>query len=137
MKIGAGLAHGAAIVVLLALFGGKIMSMSWDLVGHLTLAAEIVRREPPSPLSPPLSHYPPLSHWAVAILVWITSAPELVAIWLAAIAVVYACYYLIGRFLTLCASVFVLPIFFVIFLLLARSHAQIGWEIIVNFFYPQ
>jgi hypothetical protein len=134
------LAHGAAIAVLVAAFGGKILSLSIDLARHVSLVDEIMKhgmvRDTGSNIGV-MAMYPPLAHWVAAVIGWISGSSGLVAIWLSAIVAVYAAYYSIGRLVLIGSPFIAAPLFLGIFLLLAKSHAQIGWEIIGNFFYPQ
>ena len=80
--------------------------------------------------------YPSASHWLAAVFGWMFSS-GLVGLSVIAITAIYTCYFFIGRLLLLHTSSLILPIFVVLFAVLARTHAQVGWEVIGNFFYPQ
>ena len=140
MKIWTRLGHGGALALLLSLFGGTLLSLSIDLASHFSLVDEIMKygriRPAAENLGVYMAIYPPLSHWMAAVLGWIIGS-GLVSLWLVAITCVYVSYYVIGRLAATATPFIALPVFAVIFSLLARSRAQLGWEVIVNFFYPQ
>jgi hypothetical protein len=131
--------HGAALAVLLAMFGGKLLSLSIDVALHFAVVDEIMKhgRLRSGALNLGImALYPPLSHWAAATIGWV-SGSGFAALCLITVASTYVCYYALSRIAAIGSGFAALPIFIIIFILLASTRSQIGWEIVGNFFYPQ
>jgi len=125
------------LAILLFIYSGFIKSGSLDVISHYALVNEIMTHWYVSPDALYLSvmrFYPDLSHWLAAIL-GAVSGDGLWAMSLLSIAAVYYCYYAIGKILG--DSLTAVAIFAGLFFLLAPTASQIGWEVVVNFFYPQ
>jgi hypothetical protein len=120
-------------------FGGKLFLSSIDVAHHYVLVDEIIKhggvRPGPLPNMGPMAVYPPASHWLAAVVGWIGGS-GLVGLMLISIASIYVVYFLIAR-LVQGEGVLGLAVFAVLFVALSRTQAQIGWEVVGNFFYPQ
>src|SRR4051794_37869581 len=129
--------HLAIVVVLLALLARHVL-LTGDMVLHFILVDEIIKHgglQPGSLLSqlvPPT--YPQASHWLAAMVGWSTGS-GFVAIIVISILSIYVSYLLIIRLVG--AALLNLLLFVAAFALLARTHSLIGWEVVVNWFYPQ
>jgi hypothetical protein len=127
------------VAVLLASFGPTLLASSVDLVSHYSVVNELMtygRIRPQDTYLGTMHYYPDLTHWVAAVLGWLTGS-GLVAIWLVAIAAIYATYYAIARTLSADGSWPALPAFGLVFAGLYGTRALAGWEIVDNFFYPQ
>lgn len=125
------------ILALLLVYKGRFyQGGSYDFVQHLLLVDEIMRhgyiRNPPLPMGT-MAIYPPLSHWIAAVVGWIAGS-GVVGIVLVTIAATFACYLLIA---TALSSTLAIALFVAAFYFLIPSQSLIGWEIELNYFYPQ
>jgi len=120
-------------------FGRYIQTSSYDLVQHFLLVDELMKHAEIRPDAfqriGAMALYPPAAHWMAAVIGWIGGS-GLVGITIVTIASVYLCYLLVAYLVGASAPVNVL-LFSLAFLLLRFTHAQVGWEIVANFFYPQ
>ncbi len=133
------LAFTLSIGALLVLWFSRYVAISMDFVNHFLLVDEIMKfggiRIPAAPNISLMAFYPPGSHWLAAGIGWI-SGSGLVGIVSVSIVAVYATYLLIFRLAGRGATLGIL-IFLAAFVLLIDTHSQIGWEVVVNFFYAQ
>lgn len=122
---------------LLFRFGPFIQPQSFDLVQHYLLVNEIMKHGTIMPDAfsrmGAMAVYPPIAHWMAAVIGWIGGS-GLVGITLISIASVYITYLLIVNMI---GTVRGIILFFILFLLFRFTRAQVGWEIVTNFFYPQ
>ena len=133
------LLHLALLSGLLIAFGGRFLGDSIDVAVHYLLVDEIMKHGGIRPERLPdmaeMAVYPPASHWLAAIVGWVGGS-GLVGLMLVSVASLYAVYYFVAR-LVQGRGVLGLVVFLVIFVALSPTRAQIGWELVVNFFYPQ
>jgi hypothetical protein len=129
----------AAIAVGLLITFARYVLMSGDLALHFALVDEIMKhggvRSQPLPNLSAMVIYPPATHWLAAIIGWIGGS-GFVAIIIVSILSVYFSYLIIIRLVDANSPANV-ALFAVFFALLARTHSLVGWEIVVNYFYPQ
>lgn len=138
-------AYPVAYYLISALIGGALLihfgrfiELSGDFVQHFMLVDEIMkhgyRRAGAANLGG-MAVYPDGAHWIAAVIGWIGGS-GLVAIVLMTVAAVYVSYLLVlelvGRdspiAMVLCAAGFVW---------LASTGSLIGWEVVINYFFPQ
>ncbi|SAL36069.1 hypothetical protein AWB64_03612 [Caballeronia sordidicola] len=123
----------------LIIFYANRMPTSGDLVAHFLLVDEIMRhagvRPAPVPNIGAMALYPPGAHWLAAIVGW-AQGSGLLGMVVVSIVSVFVAYLLIVHLVDPASPANVIA-FAVLLRLLVRTHAQIGWEISGNFFYPQ
>lgn len=127
----------ATLVFLLLRFGPYIENKSFDLVQHYLLVDEIMKHGTVRPDQyariGAMAVYPPAAHWLAAIIGWIIGS-GVVAITLVSVASMYACYVLAMLLLERTAAI---VLFGTALLALRFTKSLLGYEIVVNFFYPQ
>lgn len=125
------------LAFLLFRFGRYYQSTGFDLIQHYLLIDEIMKHGGVRPESSgrigAMALYPPVAHWLASIVGWIGGS-GLVGITLVSITSVFACYLMIMRLIGRIEGIL---LFTGLFFLLTRSYSLIGWEVVVNFFYPQ
>jgi hypothetical protein len=130
--------HVTIVVVLLALLAQHVL-LTGDMVLHFILVDEIMKHggvQPGSHLNGlVMPTYPQVSHWLAAIVGWSTGS-GFVGIIVVSILSIYVSYLMIIRLVGAALPVNLL-LFTSAFALLARTHSLIGWEVVVNWFYPQ
>jgi hypothetical protein len=131
------LAHIVALIVLVALLGGSIFSLSVDMALHYAVIDAIMKFGTNKlPYIGVMSVYPSLSYWAAAGLGHLVGS-GFVAMWLLCVAAIYFIYYCLFRLLS--GDQFILPtvLFLLGLLALAPLRALFGFEVVANFFYAQ
>ena len=127
----------SGMVFLLFKFGRFFQDKSPDLVQHYLLVSEIMKnggvRADAMERIGAMAVYPPVAHWLAAIAGWIGGS-GFVAITLVTIASLYLCYVLLMRLLGRDAAIIA---FVAIFFVLKFTRSMLGWEVHINFFYPQ
>jgi hypothetical protein len=126
------------LAVLLLRFSG-FFALKGDLISHFLLVDEImkhghVRAESAYNIDL-MARYPSGSHWLAAIVGWVQGS-GLYGISFVSIVSVFVSYLLIFRLIGADSPLNVLA-FVAIFIVLGKTHSQIGWEISGNYFYPQ
>jgi hypothetical protein len=125
--------HVTIVVVLLALLARHVF-MTGDMVLHFILVDDIMKHGGVQPGPLLLSTYPPASHWLAAIVGRIGGS-GFVGIIVVSIISIYVSYLMIIRLVG--ATLLNILIFTAVFAVLAHTHSLIGWEVVVNWFYPQ
>jgi hypothetical protein len=130
--------HVTIVVALLALLARHVL-LTGDMVLHFILVDEIMKHggvQPGSYLTQlVMPTYPQASHWLAAIVGW-SSGSGFVGIIVVSILSIYVSYLMIIRLVGAALPVNLL-LFTAAFALLAHTHSLIGWEVVVNWFYPQ
>lgn len=130
-------AVSALVCAFLLMRYGHFIELSGDFVQHFTLVNEIMThgyRRPDAPLAT-MGTYPDGAHWMAAVLGWIVGS-GLVAIVLITIAAAYGCYLLLLELVGKDSPIKI-ALAALAFVALAGTHSLIGWEISVNYFWPQ
>lgn len=127
------------LVGLLMTFGGQVYLTSIDAVYHYVLTHEIgtfgyVR--PGVASDPVMDVYPAASHRLAAIIGWIGGS-DLVAIQLVLITSIFVSYILITRLAEAERGLIGTAVFALVFFALKATRSQVGFEVVINFFYPQ
>lgn len=129
------LASAAVIIMLVLAFAGY-MPMSGDFALHFILVDTLTRygNVPPGTTIGVMAGYPPGAHWLASVLGRIAGS-SVTGIVMASIVALYLC----NRMLLRLAgnSMLALLVFCALFAAAASWHSTIGWELFVNFFYPQ
>jgi hypothetical protein len=129
----------ATIVIGLLVVFARYVLLSGDIVVHFALVDEIMKhggvRSQPLPNLSIMAVYPPASHWLAAIIGWVGGS-GLVGIVIVSILSVYFCYLIILRLVDADIPLNVV-LFAALFAALLPTHSLVGWEVVVNYFYPQ
>jgi hypothetical protein len=124
---------------LFVVFGRIFSDSSIDLAQHHVIVDEIMKhggvRPQRLPYMAELAIYPRASHWLAAIVGWVGGS-GLIGLKLVSIAAIYVTYCFINNLISL-GGVLGVIVFIAIFLALSPTHAETGWEVVGNFFYPQ
>lgn len=131
------IAAAVAIGIWLLIRYGPFIELSGDFVQHFMLVDEIMKhgmRRPDTQMGI-MSIYPDGAHWIAAVVGWIGGS-GLVAIVLVTIGAVFASYLLLLELIGKDSPVKI-ALAIAAFLLLAWTHSLIGWEVSVNYFWPQ
>ena len=129
-----------ALIFLLYFFSANTFLSSNDLVHHLVLVDEIARYH--TVLASDAGHlgymayYPPASHWIAALLSTLAGS-GLEAITLVSAASIFACYLMLFWLAQYGFSIAASAILTLVVIFSGPLHSLIGWEVVVNFFYPQ
>jgi hypothetical protein len=126
------------VVAFLLIYYGRYIELSGDFVMHFMLVDELMKhgmRRPDVHDIGMMNIYPDGAHWMAAVLGWIGGS-GLVAIVLITVASVFVCYLLLIELVGKDSPVRV-ALATLAFMLLAGTHSLIGWEVNVNYFYPQ
>ena len=138
-NIGSFTLHAFVVVALMVTFAGQIFLTSIDVAFHYVLIHEIEKFgfvRPDVASLPLMTIYPRVSHWLAAVVGWIGGS-DIVAMMLIITASIYITYVLVDQLLHGISGVAPSIAFAVIFFALSLTRAQVGWEIVGNFFYPQ
>lgn len=127
----------ASILTFLVIRYAAFIEVSGDLIYHFTLVDEIMRhgyiRETKDLGF--MEYYPPISHWLAAIIGWIGGS-GLVGMTVITIASLFLSYILILLLID-ATSFWAMALAAVGFTALVSTASLVGWEVVVNFFYPQ
>ncbi|NIE77646.1 hypothetical protein F3J45_24750 [Pantoea sp. Ap-967] len=131
---------GACILLFLIFkFSRYIQTSSFDLVQHLLLVDELSRHARVLPEAfdriGAMALYPPVSHWLATLVGWVGGS-GLVGISIVSIIAVFLCYILIVCLLEIKSAARIIAAS-AVFSALMLTHSLVGWEIVVNYFYPQ
>jgi hypothetical protein len=128
------------LAALLTAFGGKFFDTSVDIAAHYSLADEIMkhgglRPERMQSLGGGMEIYPRATHYLAAAVGWFCGS-ALVGLQLVSITAIYLIYFFIMRLVSANGALGSI-VFAAIFVILSRTRAEIGWEVVGNYFYPQ
>ncbi|SIT50134.1 membrane hypothetical protein [Paraburkholderia piptadeniae] len=128
-----------ALVFLLVRFGPYFQTSSFDLVQHYMLVDEIMKYGEIRPDAVDrmriMAFYPPATHWMAAVIGWIGGS-GLVGINLITIASAFLVYALIIGLVGE-GSIVRIVLFAAAFYAFKFTKAMVGYEVVLNFFYPQ
>jgi hypothetical protein len=127
-----------ALLFLMFRYGPYFQNGSPDYVLHFTLIDEIMRSGGVAANAADrisvMAFYPPVSHWMAALIGWIGGS-GLVGISLVTVGATFFTYLIAARIVA--DTPIRLALFLGAFLLIQRTQSLVGWEVVLNFFYPQ